>query len=160
MPDLLVHVLVPWCALKLFQLRFGRPSNGVIALVLLGAVFPDLAALQYLGGRVWGYHVADLVLPLHTLVGAALVAGVGALWFTDSFRAWCWIMLGVCSHFALDSLLVHAAGGMVLLFPVVWVWDFQLGLLKSTDWALPVVTGGASFLIWIWTRRGCVSRKT
>jgi hypothetical protein len=159
MPDLLVHVLVPWCVLSLLKHWRGWPEREKVALVLVGTILPDISAIGYLDFSLFQYHVSDLMLPFHTPAGVGLVAGILSLWFANPKQAWGWLMVGSLAHFVLDSLVMHAAGGMALLFPLVWVWGFQVGVLKSTDWDPFVITAIASLLVWLVIRRDNPSGK-
>jgi len=159
MPDLLVHILLPWLGLKLVQAIMGKPNDRTIVLVLVGAVLPDVVSINYVTESL-GHDVSNIVLPLHTPVGSILFAAVLSLFFTQSSKAFKWMVVGSFTHFALDSLIVHAAGGMVLLFPVAWVWDFQMGVLRSTDWGLPLAVVALFLVFLIWRRMGSPSRKT
>jgi hypothetical protein len=162
MPDLLVHVLIPWLCLKLVQLRMGKPSDHVIILAMLGAVLPDLCYVNCLALQ-FGHNISDVVLPFHTPVGACVLAGLISLLFPAPSRVLKWLGFGVLTHFVLDSLLLHAAGGMVLLFPVAWIWGFQAGIMRSTDWPLFLVTivlSLALVLFSMWKRRDTSSRRT
>jgi hypothetical protein len=164
MPDLLVHVLVPWLCLKLVQLRTGKPSDRIIVLAMLGAVLPDLSSLNYLTPQ-FGHDISDAVLPFHTPAGTCVFAGLISLLFPAPSKALKWLGFGMLTHFALDSLLLHVAGGMVLLFPAAWIWGFQAGIMKSTDWPLLFITLALSLVLVLLSRatrkrKGNPSRRT
>ena len=133
-------------------------------LVMIGAVLPDIVSINYLTSY-FGHDIFNTVLPFHTLLGACLMAGIISSLFSRPLVVFKWIVFGTLTHFVLDSLLIHTVGGMVLLFPV-WIWDFQLGILKSTDWMLPGVVILASLVFLVlssgkitWRRGGSLSRK-
>ena len=146
MPDLLVHVLAPWIGCKLFQLRFHKLMERDIALVMLGSVLPDLVALGYLL-QALGIDAGGFLMPFHTPIGSALVAAMISLMFSKRMRAFCLLAFGVATHYALDSLLLHANGGMVLLFPFDWRWGFQLGIIPSDSWIPAIITVVAAALL-------------
>lgn len=136
--DWLVHVLVPWIGCKLIQLRYIKLMNRDIALVMLGAVLPDIIAVGYLL-QAMGVNYGGSLLPFHTLIGSVLVAAIISLLFSKKTRVFYLLAAGFVSHYALDSLLLHAGGGMVLLFPFNWTWGFQLGLVPSDSWVPTIV---------------------
>lgn len=133
MVDWIAHLLASWIGSKLSQLRFPKLRNRDIALVMLGAVLPDIIAINYL--IAWlGVNTGGLLLPFHTPVGSVLVAATISLMFSKRKIAIHLMTIGIATHFALDSLLLHVSGGMVLLFPFNWTWGFQLNLISSDSW--------------------------
>lgn len=139
MPDVLAHVLAPWIGCKLFQLRFHKLMGRDIALVMLGSVLPDLVAIGYLL-QALRIDAGGFLMPFHTPIGSALVVAMISLVVSRRMRAFCLLTLGAATHYALDSLLLHANGGMVLLFPFDWRWGFQLGLIPSDSWIPAIIT--------------------
>ncbi|MEW6221772.1 MAG: hypothetical protein AB1476_00415 [Candidatus Hadarchaeota archaeon] len=138
MPDWIAHVLVPWIGGKLFQLKNPKLLQKDIALLMLGGVLPDIVYIGYLLGFA-GVDASGALLPFHTITGGLLSAGLISLMFSNRRRSFLLLTAGVAVHFALDSLLLHAGGGMVLLFPFSWAWGFQLGLIQADSWAPAVV---------------------
>jgi len=152
MPDWIVHVVAPWIACRLLQLRYIKLENRDIALVMLGAVLPDVAAVGYL--LQWmGVDYGGALLPFHTPVGSALVAAAISLAFPKWKRAFFLLVIGFATHFAFDSLLLHADGGMVLLFPFNWTWGFQLGVFPSGGFIPPMVTVAVGILLLIMLKK-------
>jgi len=146
--DWLVHLLVPWIGGKLAQIRYHELSDSYIALLMLGAVLPDIGAVGYL--LQWmGINHGDILLPFHTLVGSALVAALVSLLFERRVRAFSLLVTGFLTHYALDSLLAHAGGGMALLFPFSWEFGFQFGLVPTSSWVPVIVTATAATLLFV-----------
>ncbi len=144
--DWIVHLLVPWMGAKLLQARYARLDDRRIALVMLGVVLPDVNAVGYL--LQWlGVDFGAALLPLHTPVGSILIAGLVSLLFASRARAFALLTAGFVSHYVLDSLLAHAGGGMVLLFPFSWDFGFQFGLVPTSSWIPVFVTVAAAALV-------------
>ena len=146
MVDWITHLLVPWVGLTLIQLRSPRLTNRDIAVAMLGAVIPDIFAIAYLLPFL-GIDAGAFLLPFHTPIGSLIVAATVSFLFSKRLRIFSLLTIGVASHFALDALLLHAAGGMALLFPFNWTLGFQLGLFPSDSW-IPTLASvlGASLL--------------
>ncbi len=147
MVDWIAHLLVPWIGSKIFQLKSSKLSNREIPIIMFGAVIPDIIKINYLLSWI-EIDVAGFLLPFHTPVGSAIVAAIISLMFARR-RVFFLMIVGVIAHFALDALLTHVAGGMIILFPFDWTWGFQLGLIPSDSWTptvLSVVTAGILFL--------------
>jgi hypothetical protein len=133
MPDLATHVL----AVTPFLRKAGRCP----ALVLLGAVLPDLA------GRL-GALMPDSVFlfwmgnALHTPVSTALIIYVLALLFPRERRSEVLVCAGAGAavHFALDILQKTVTYGSLWLFPASLV-SFQVPLIWGDEslFALPVL---------------------
>lgn len=139
MPDWIAHVLAPWICGKLFQIRHPKLLEKDIALLMLGGILPDINAIGYLLAWI-GVDASGALLPFHTITGAILTAGVISLLFPNKKRSFLLLTGGVAVHFVLDSLLLHAGGGMALLFPFSWTWGFQLGLIQPDSWIPAIAT--------------------
>jgi hypothetical protein len=107
-----------------------------MAVLLLGSLLPDLYALAYFL-EIFGID-AGFMAPFHTLLGSTLVAVLLSLMFPKKSKSFILLELGVLAHFGMDSLLLHVAGGMVLLFPFSWAHGYQFGIFPPDSW-LPLV---------------------
>jgi hypothetical protein len=146
--DWIVHLLVPWIGGKLVQIRYPQLADRYIALLMLGAVLPDIGAVGYL--LQWlGLNYGNILLPFHTLVGSTLVAALISLLFARRAQVFPLLVIGFATHYALDSLLVHAGGGMVLFFPFSWEFGFQLGLVPTNSWVPAIITVAAAALLFV-----------
>lgn len=144
--DWIVHLLVPWIGAKILQIRYSGFSDRRIALVMLGAVLPDVGAVGYL--FQWaGFNYGGALLPFHTLIGSVLVAALASMVFARKAQAFSFLAIGFASHYALDSLLMHASGGMVLLFPFSWDSGFQFEIVPTNSWVPVIITVAAAVLL-------------
>ncbi|MEM3401718.1 MAG: metal-dependent hydrolase [Candidatus Hadarchaeales archaeon] len=132
MPDWIAHLLVAWSAGRLLEVRKSISKSEIVVL-MFGAVLPDIVAINYLLSWM-GVDPGGLLLPFHTIAGALVVSALVSLLFMKSLRKFYLLAAGVMSHFALDSLLLHAGGGMVLLFPFSWMSGFQFGVVSPDSW--------------------------
>jgi hypothetical protein len=143
MPDWFTHSLIGWIT--------GKTTRQDVALVVIGSLIPDLVkinlAFTWLGSN--DYQFFD---PLHTPIGAFLVAGIIALFFPDIRKAFVPLGIGVSTHFILDFFLVHAHEGMKLLFPFSW-GEWQVYLIRSDDYRMTIVAVLVAFLVYgiYWT---------
>ena len=148
MVDWITHLLIPWVSLTLIQLRSPRITNRDITIVMLGAVIPDIFAIAYLLSWL-GVDASAFLLPFHTPVGSLVVAAVASFLFSRKSRIFSLLAVGIASHFALDALLMHVAGGMALLFPFNWTIGFQLGLVPSDSWIPTLASIVAASLLFL-----------
>ncbi|SCG85842.1 metal-dependent hydrolase [Methanobacterium congolense] len=137
MPDWVTHLAVAWtlCRILRFRFKIFSPENTMI--VMVGALIPDMVklalGLKFLGMDVWDYLEA-----VHLPVGSLIVAGMMALLFPERRNTFLFLSLGVATHYCLDLILLHLAGGMYLLFPFNWNY-WQLGLTTSADYHVTLV---------------------
>ncbi len=129
MPDWLTHSLVGWIV--------GKATRQEVGLVVIGAVLPDVDKLYLIVNAVLNIRSDAFFLPLHTPIGAVLLAGVVALFFGDMKKALIPLGLGVATHFALDIVFFEIGGGVRLLFPFSWE-GWQLNLIQMTDYDLMI----------------------
>ncbi|MGC9444791.1 MAG: metal-dependent hydrolase [Candidatus Methanospirareceae archaeon] len=138
MPDWLAHVLFAYILCSFWGTKFKVFDNkGNTALVMAGALIPDLVKVG-LGFELLGVHAWDFFAPLHTPVGSFLSASLIALLFSEALVVFSLLVLGFITHFALDLLLGHVSGGMLLLFPVSWQ-EYQLGLIPADDYWVALI---------------------
>jgi hypothetical protein len=129
MPDWLTHTLTGWI--------LGKTTKINIALVVIGVLIPDLVKINL--AFVWtGFNPQHVFDPLHTPIGAFLIAGIGALFFEDTKKAFIPLSIGVVSHFVLDFFLVHLAGGTRIFFPLTWV-QYNYSIIRSENYWMTVV---------------------
>ena len=138
MPDWFTHSLIGWIT--------GKTTKQDIALLVVGALIPDLVKIS-LAFTLFGLNHHQLFEPLHTPIGALLVAGIIALFFNDIRKAFIPLVIGVSTHFILDFFLVNVSGGMKLLFPVSWE-GWQVYLIRSDDYRMTIVAGLDALLVY------------
>jgi len=111
MPDWFTHSLVGWIARKTTKMDIG--------LVVIGSLIPDLVKINL--AFTWlSIDHQNFFDPIHTPVGAFIIGGIIALFFTNVKKAFMALGAGIITHFVLDFFLVHVSGGMKLLFPFSW----------------------------------------
>ncbi len=141
MPDWLTHTLVGWITGKSIKIEVG--------LVVIGSLIPDIAKIGTIFQCWLGINLSHLLEPIHTPVGAFLVAGIAALFFDDIKKAFMALSIGVITHFILDYLLIHSSGGtMKLLFPFSWS-EWQYGLVRSENYWVTIITVFVAVFIYI-----------
>jgi len=142
MPDWLTHSLIGWIT--------GKTTQQEISLVVLGSLLPDINKLYLLFNWVFDMHTDAFFLPLHTPVGALLVACVVALFFRDSIKAVFPLGVGIGTHFLIDVIFVEVGGGEPLLFPFSW-GGWQLNLIPATDYdyLITIYAVVASILVYL-----------
>lgn len=138
MPDWFTHSLVGWIT--------GKNTKHDIALVVIGALIPDLVKINLM--FTWlGLNDHQFFEPLHAPIGAFLVAGIIAVFFKDMRKAFIPLIIGVSTHFILDFFLVHVYGGIKLLFPFSWErWQYYL--IRSDDYMMTIVAVLAASLVY------------
>ena len=84
--------------------------------------------------------VWDFIAPFHTPVGSILSAALFALLFEFEARKriFSLLILGASTHLALDFLLMHVSGGMLLLFPFSW-GKWQLGVIQCDNYYVALI---------------------
>ena len=145
MPDWLAHVLFAYVLCSVLGTKFNHFTKANTALVMAGALIPDLVKVK-LGFDLLGIDVRPFLEPLHTPIGSLLSAALIALLFIEAVVVFSLFVLGFTTHFALDLLLGHVSGGMLLLFPVSWA-EYQLGVIHSDNpWVALVLLGTSGFV--------------
>ncbi|QRV15778.1 metal-dependent hydrolase [Haloterrigena salifodinae] len=158
-PDVLTHVLVGYILGTLLSFRYARLRSAHVTLVMAGALVPDLMKIQLLVPDGLVAHVLGVPFtwsPIHTLVGSALVVGLGALFVTPAQRplAVALLAVGAGSHHALDLLLVTASGDAYAVFWPLLEYRPPAGdLYLSSDRWPAVVAGVGALCIRIVARR-------
>jgi hypothetical protein len=138
MPDWFTHSLIGWIT--------GKTIKQDVALVVIGSLIPDLVKIDLLFTWLQG-ESSQFFAPLHTPIGALLVAGIIAVFFQDIRKAFIPLIIGVSTHFILDFFLVHTHGGIKLLFPFSWE-GWQISLIRSDDYMVTVVAVLAAVIVY------------
>jgi hypothetical protein len=129
MSDWLTHSLVGWIV--------GKITRQDVGLVVIGALLPDVDKFYLVVNGLFNIHSEPFFLPLHTPIGALLLAGTVAVLFTDIKRAFISLGVGVTTHFVLDIVFFEIGGGIRLLFPFSWE-GWQLNLIPMSDYELMI----------------------
>ena len=125
MPDWLTHSLVGWIT--------GKTTKQEISLIVLGSLLPDIDKLYLVFNWILSIRTEAFFLPLHTPVGAVLVACVVALFFRSIKQALLPLVIGIATHFVVDVIFFEVGGGVHVLFPMSWE-TWQLDLIPATDY--------------------------
>ena len=139
MPDWFTHSLVGWITGKTMKMDVG--------LVVIGSLIPDLVKIN-LAFTWFNMDAQNFFDPIHTPVGAFIIGGIIALFFTDIKKAFIALGVGITTHFILDFFLVQVSGGMRLLFPFSWE-GWQYYLLRSDDFRMTIVAIAAAVLVYL-----------
>ena len=156
MVDILTHVLIGYIFGTVLSFRFRWLKPQYVTIVMLGAIVPDLTKIKLLFSsqlmESWLGIPFDWF-AIHTLGGGLIAVTVGALWTTDGYRrrVFSLLVLGVCSHLALDSLLINASGySFAVFFPFSTIHPPTPGLFLSSDrWPAMVSVLFASIIWWL-----------
>jgi hypothetical protein len=106
---------------------------------LIGALIPDIVKVGLIFDFL-GMDVGDFIAPFHTPVGSVLSAALFSLLFEfeERKRIFYLLIFGASTHFALDFLLMHVSGGMLLLFPFSW-HGWQLGVIQCDNYYVALI---------------------
>jgi membrane-bound metal-dependent hydrolase YbcI (DUF457 family) len=85
--------------------------------------------------------------PIHTPVGALLIACLIALFFENIKTSLAILSIGIATHFILDLFLINVSGGMTLLFPFSWD-EWQLGFIRSDDYTITILAIIAAVIVY------------
>lgn len=152
MPDWLAHIVFAFVLTVVLGMKFDIfKENRYVALVMVGSLVPDLFKITILFDWM-GYEVGEFLAPLHTPVGALLSAGIISMLFYGMVTVFSLLVVGVASHFALDLLLGHVSGGMLMLFPLSWE-GYQLGLIQSNNYWITLTLVMIAVILFIYQRK-------
>ncbi|MBN1281151.1 MAG: metal-dependent hydrolase [Candidatus Thermoplasmatota archaeon] len=140
MPDLFTHSLIGWIT--------GKTTRTQVEFVVIGALIPDIFKIA-LVTKFFGVNLDYFFYPIHTPIGAVLIAGLLALFFEKAKLIFILLSIGIATHFVLDLLLLKVSGGgMILLFPLSWQ-QWQLNLLRSDDYRMTLVAFIAAVVVYL-----------
>ncbi len=132
MPDWITHILVAWTACTLLSFKFKQFNAENTVIVMIGSLIPDIFKI-YIPLELLGFYTQDFIMPLHLPIGSLIMAAIISLFFKEKKTIFMFLILGVFTHFALDSLLTYVSGGMLLLFPFSWE-TWQLRIIPVDDY--------------------------
>ncbi len=156
MPDWITHVLVAWTLATLLGFKFKEFSQRNAAIVILGALIPDLYKI-YLLMPLIGDQILNFVLPVHMPIGSLLIAGIISLFFTEIRKAFFFLILGISTHYILDLLLISS--GLELLYPIS-LFRFQIGIITVYDYHITILSIFMAFIVYIIYKSVNNSEKT
>lgn len=144
MPDWIPHILIPWTLCTVLGFKFKQFSQENIAVVLMGALIPDIFKI-YLLFNLNGIYLENFLTPIHLPVGSIIIAGLISLLFTNRKSIFFFLILGVSTHFLLDLLLFN--GGMHLLYPFSPL-SLQIGIISATDFNITILSIIAALVVY------------
>ena len=152
MPDWLAHILVAYILCSILRIKFKIFSKENTAIVMVGALIPDIVKVGLLFDSL-GIDVWDFIAPLHTPIGSMLSAALFSLLFEFEKRKKIFylLILGASTHYALDFLLMHISGGMLLLFPFSW-HGWQLRVIQCDNYYVALIALLLACIIYIVSR--------
>lgn len=122
MPDWITHISATWIGLKL-----AKRTHYFTSLALVGSILPDAIKVVLRPAElIFGFELVDykmvfLLAPLHSLIGAALLALSISFFLAKKANEVKMIFLGlyvgILLHFLLDSLSFY---GITPLVPLSW----------------------------------------
>ncbi|MGZ7117965.1 MAG: metal-dependent hydrolase, partial [Methanobacterium sp.] len=134
MPDEITHVLVAWTLATLLGFRFKQFSQANSAIVILGALIPDIQKI-YIFLDLIGVQI--LLIPIHLPVVSLLLAGFITLLFEKKKLIFSLLALGIFTHYALDLLMF--SGGISILYPFSAI-KWQIGIISVTDYKITIIS--------------------
>jgi hypothetical protein len=136
MPDWITHVLVAWSLATILGFRFKQFSQNNVAIVMLGALIPDIYKVT-LVLESFGINVQGFLSPIHLPVGSLLIAAIISLFFIEKRLIFLFLAIGIGTHYALDLLLF--SGGMEIFYPFSTL-KFQIGIISVTDFNITILS--------------------
>ena len=147
MVDWLSHVLLAWIICQILSLKFKFFGGKNTAIVMVGALIPDLIKFgllfQWMDIDIWAF-----IVPLHTPAGAIVSAAVISLFFEEKMNAFKLLLFGVATHFLFDLPLAHVSGGMRMLFPFHWA-QYQVYIIPTDDYIVPILASAIALVIYV-----------
>jgi hypothetical protein len=142
MPDWITHVLVAWTLTTILGFRFKQFSQSNSAIVILGALIPDIYKI-YLLFDVVGLQL--ILIPIHLPVFSLLLGGLITLLFERKKLIFSLLTLGIFTHYALDMLLFSE--GIAILYPFSPI-KWQIGIISVTDYNITILSIIVAILVY------------
>jgi hypothetical protein len=136
MPDWTAHVLVAWSLATILGFRFKQFSQNNVAIVMLGALIPDIYKITLVLDS-FGINVQGFLSPIHLPVGSLLIAVIISLFFIEKRLIFLFLAMGITTHYVLDLLLF--SGGMEIFYPFSTL-KFQIGIISVTDLHITILS--------------------
>ena len=136
MPDWTTHVLFAWTICTILGFRFKQFSQPNSAIVMLGALIPDIYKISLFSDQ-FGINLHSFLLPIHLPIGSLLIAAIFSLFFIERRSIFLFLIMGIGTHYILDLLLF--GGGMELFYPLSSL-KFQIGIISITDLNITLIS--------------------
>lgn len=137
MPDWITHIVVAWTLCMILEFKFKQFTTENTVIVMIGALIPDIFKIYILLELIRIYK-ADFIAPIHMPVGSLIMVSIISLFFKEKKMVFMLLILGVTTHYALDSLLTYISGGMMLLFPFSWA-TWQIKIIPIDDYNTMII---------------------
>ena len=144
MPDWITHILIPWTLCTILGFKFKQFSQQNIAVVLTGALIPDIFKIYLVLNQI-GIQIGSFLTPIHLPLGSILIAGIISLFFVERRLIFFFLILGVSTHYALDFLMLN--GGMSFLYPFSPL-KWQIGIISMTDYNITIISIIAAIIVY------------
>lgn len=145
MPDWITHVLVAWSLGTILGFKFKQFNQPNTAIVMLGALIPDIYKVTLLLQQ-FGIYMESFLSPVHLPAGSILIAAILSLFFDKSRSIFLFLIFGIITHYALDILIF--SGGMELLYPFSSI-KFQIGIISIIDFNITIISVVLAFFVFI-----------
>ncbi|WP_414468866.1 metal-dependent hydrolase [Methanobacterium sp. ACI-7] len=145
MPDWITHVLVAWTLTTVLGFRYKKFSQPNAAIVMLGALIPDIYKINLLSDQL-GLYFNDFLTPIHLPIGSLLIAALFSLFFSNRKSIFLFLIMGIATHYMLDLLLF--SGGMAIFYPLNPL-KFQIGIISITDFNITLISIILAFFVFI-----------
>ncbi len=145
MPDWITHVLVAWTLTTILGFRFKQFSQPNSAIVMLGALIPDIYKINLLSDQ-FGIYLNDFLTPIHLPIGSIFIAALFSLFFSNRKSIFLFLIMGIATHYMLDLLLF--SGGMAIFYPLNPL-KFQIGIISITDFNITLISIILAFFVFI-----------
>lgn len=142
MPDWITHVLIAWTLTTILGFRFKQFNQPNSAIVILGALIPDIYKIYLLVDTV-GLQLIHI--PFHLPVFSLLLGGLITLFFERKKQIFSLLTLGIFTHYALDILLFN--GGIAILYPFSPI-KWQIGIISVTDYNITIISIIVSIIVY------------
>lgn len=146
MPDWITHVLVAWTLTTILGFRFKEFSQPNSAIVILGALIPDIVKINILLWQLRLTYYDIFIAPIHLPVSSLLIAGLITLFFEKKRLILSLLGMGILTHYLLDLLLF--GGGMELIYPLSDI-KWQIGIISVVDFNITLISIFIAFLTYL-----------
>ena len=151
----MTHILTAWTVSTLLGFRFKQFTQPYSAIVILGALIPDLYKIHYLFELI-GLQLGSYFMFIHLPIGSLLIAGIIVQFFERRKFVYFLLVLGIFTHFALDLLLF--SGGMSLLYPLSLA-KYQIGIISATDPNITTLSIIIALVVYLFYRKVNLQKK-
>lgn len=147
MPDWITHLAVAWTLCTLLSFRYKQFTPANTAIVMVGALIPDIYKTVLVGPYI-GMYLYDILRPIHLPVGSFIIGGMISLFFRERKIIFLFLALGIVTHYALDLLLKTVSGGIILFYPFYW-GQWQFNLVANDDYHISILALAIALVVYV-----------